>query len=181
MKRLLKSGPMLVLAGALVASAAASDEPNAEEQQKRQEEVATALLEMSRLQTPFDYVGYKISGGVVVLEGFCTKAVIKGDSEKAVRELDWVTHVVNEIDFTPADPTGNDIRQETLSILRKGLPQAFPANYANIRIKVDSAYNVTLVGVMAPGDEKRLEASIVRINHLPLVKGVDNQVVAKKK
>ena len=42
-----------------------------------------------------------------------------GESEKAVRELDWVTHVVNEIDFTPADPTGNDIRQETLSILRK--------------------------------------------------------------
>ena len=177
MKRMLRTGLMLVLAGSLAASAAPSEEPQADEEKlKRQQEVATQLLEMSRLQTPFDWVGFSVSGPAVVLEGFCTKAVIKTDSEKAVQKLDWVTHVVNKIDFIPADPAGNDIRKETLSILRKAAPQAFPENRANIRIKVDQAYNVTLVGVIAPTDEKRLEAAIVRINSLPLVKGVENKV-----
>ena len=174
-KKTLLAGLALGLAASLAVSSVASARPQAEDQQRR-DQVAKKLQDMARLLTPFDSIGFNMSGPAVVLQGFCTKAVIKQDAEKAVKELDWVSHVVNEIEFIPADPAGIDIRQETLSILMKAIPQSFPNNYANIRIKVDQAYNVTLVGEIAPGDEKRLEAAIVRINHLPLVKGVDNQV-----
>lgn len=182
MRRLLEVGVMILVALTMTAPAVVGDQAAMEEErQKRRDEVAQALAEMSRLLTAFDYVVFNMSGPVVVLDGFCTKAVIKGDAEKAVKGLDWVTHVVNKIEFIPADPAGNDIRKETLASLRKAVPQAFPQNHAYIRIKVDPAYNVTLVGWIDPGDEKRLEAAIVRINQLPLVKGVDNQVLTKKK
>jgi hypothetical protein len=36
------------------------------------------------------------------------------------------------------------------------------------------------VGWIDPGDQKRLGAAIVGIKSLPLVKDVDNQVLAKK-
>lgn len=173
-------GAALVMALAVAAPLLASDETGLEaEQQARREEVARKLSDMSRLLTAYDYVTFNMSGPAVVLQGFCTKAVIKKDAEKAVRELDWVTHVVNQIDFIPAEPAGNDIRRETLSILRAACPQAFPENRAYIRIKVDQAHNVTLVGGIDPGDEKRLDAAVLQIKQLPLVKDVDNDVLSK--
>ena len=181
MKKQFKTGLMILLAGAVAASATAADQVAMEEErQKRRDEIAQSLTEMSRMLTVFDYLSYNMSGPVVVLEGFCTKAVIKGDAEKAVRGLDWVTHVVNEIELLPVEPAANDIRQQTLSILRKAVPQAFPQNHAYIRIKVDQGLNVNLVGWVDPGDQKRLDAAIVGIKSLPLVKDVDNQVLAKK-
>lgn len=181
MRRQLMSGLMALLAGSLVTTAVASDQTKMEEErQKHRDQVAQKLSETARLLTAFDYVVFNLSGPAVVLQGFATKPTIKEGAEKAVRQLDWVSHVVNEIEDLPVEPGVNDIRKESLSMLRKACPQAFPENHAYMRIKVDGAYNVTLVGFIDPGDEKRLEVAVTRIKQLPLVKDVENKVLTKK-
>ena len=74
----------------------------------------------------------------------------------------------------------NDLRAEVLSIVKAASPQSFPQDRAYIRVKIDGGMNVTLVGWADPGDKLRLEAAVVQINSLPLVKDVENQVVFQK-
>ena len=81
MRRLL--GAALVLAQA-AAPVLADDEAGLEaEQQARREKVARKLSDMSRPLTAYDHVVFNMSGPVVVLQGFCTRAVIKRDAAKA--------------------------------------------------------------------------------------------------
>lgn len=150
------------------------------ERAERRQEVAEAISAMGRLMTPYDYITFYLSGPAVVLEGFTTKPVIKEDAAKAVDKLDWVVHVVNKIEELPVEPALNDLRKEVLSIVKTATPQSFPENHAYIRVKVDGGMNVTLVGWADPGDKTRLEAAVVRIQNLPLVKAVENHVMFQK-
>lgn len=176
MKRLTITVLAVALAAAGAAQEAAVQEGAPTEVRERQLQVADKISRIPNRLSAFDYIEFGLSDTVVVLKGFALQPSVKKEAEMMVRQLDWVTHVINEIDFVPQEPNVDDLRRETLSILRKAAPQAFPEEHAHVRIKVDQALNVLLVGKVFPADEKRIEAAVVAINQLPLVKGVDNQI-----
>ena len=67
---------------------------------------------------------------------------------------------------------------QTLGILKELVPQAFPENHADIRIKATIKGDVTLYGVVGKEDKKRLEAAVEQIKHVTFVGSVTNHVVA---
>jgi hypothetical protein len=179
----MKRSLVCLVVAALVSPAlvlAADQTAMEKERADHRQQVAEALNTMGRLMTAFDYITFSLSGPAVVLEGFTTKPVIKQDAAASVKKIEWVSHVVNKIEELPIEPTINDLRAEVLSIVTAASPQSFPQDRAYIRVKIDGGMNVTLVGWADPGDKLRLEAAVVQINSLPLVKSVESQVVFQK-
>lgn len=181
MRRMLGSGLMVALLGSQSMAAFAED-PVAMEKEMAglRQEVAAELAKVPRLPGPFDYLTFSISGSVVTLEGFATGATLKADAQKRVERIDWVSRVENEIEFHPSEPQADGIRKETLAILAEKLPDAFPGMYPDLRIKVDPGLNVTIVGYLSPINRGRLEAALVQIDQIALVKSVDNQILFKQ-
>ena len=136
-----------------------------------------ALNMLGTPETAFDYVAPAVSGPVVVLQGFTINGPLKKEAESAVKNLGWVVHVVNEIEYLDVGPELRRQRQQTLGILQKMVPQAFPENHANIRIKVTQKGDITLVGVISPVDKVRFEAAIEQIKQIDFVESVTNHVV----
>ena len=147
---------------------------------KHSNEVADQLLKITTPESVYDYISFYLSGPAVVLKGFTAKPVLKDAAQKQVEKLDWVVHVVNEIEIINVNNTTIELRGEVLGMLEKASPQAFPENHANMRIKVTDTFDVTLVGVIDKMSQKRLDAAVVRIKVLPLVKSVTNNVLVEK-
>jgi osmotically-inducible protein OsmY len=153
--------------------------PNAmhEQTSKHLTEVVKTLSTLGTPETTFDYIHPAVSGPVVVLQGFTVNGALKDNAAAQVQKLEWCTHVVNEIELLDVGPELRRVRQQTLAILKKQVPQAFPERHANIRIKVTLKGEVTLVGVVSPNDHKRLEAALVQINNITFVDTVTNHIV----
>lgn len=151
-----------------------------EQAAKYSKEVANQLLKIGTPETVYDYISFGLSGPAVVLQGFTAKPVLKDAAQKQVEKLDWVVHVVNEIEIINVNNTTQDLRSEILGMLEKAAPEAFPENHANIRIKVTDKLDVTLVGVASKMNKKRLDAAVVQIKNLPLVKSVTNHILIEK-
>lgn len=176
-----RSGLLAVLVGSFSGMVLAEDPVAMEKEMAAlRQEVAGELAKVPRLPGPFDYLSFTISGSVVTLEGFATQATLKEDAQRMVERIDWVTRVENEIEFHPSEPQADGIRGQTLEILAEKLPNAFPENYPDLRIQVDPELNVTIVGFLSPIERGRLEAALVQIRQLALVKSVDSQVLFKK-
>lgn len=126
-------------------------------------------------QSIFDYIGFQLSGDIVILSGFTIQEGLKAESEKVVRSLEWVKHVVNRIEVLPVEPNGSRIRGRAESVLKDTVPQAFPEDRADIRIKVKDT-DVTLVGSVHKIHGRRLENAVSQIRGLPSVSSVTNQV-----
>ena len=157
-----------------------SHERMEQEVQKHRTQVVKRLNTLPILETPFDFLNFGIQGRTVVLLGFTVRPVLKTDAEGAVKQLSWVENVVNEILVLPLNPEDKEIRVRSLAILRSTVPQAFPENHADIRIETLRG-DVTLVGFISEIESKRLENAIVRIQHLPFVKKVTNNVIVRSK
>ena len=142
---------------------------------ERTQEVLTKLNETPTRQSVFDYVGFQLSGEIVVLSGFTIQPGLKAETEKLIRSLEWVAHVVNRIEVLPVEATGSLIRGRSEAVLKKTVPYAFPENRADIRIKVKESH-VTLVGSVAKIHTRRLENAVSEIKGLPSVKSVTNDV-----
>jgi hypothetical protein len=150
------------------------------EVQKHRTEVLHALLTIPNLQTPFDFLTFGIQGPTVVLLGFTVQPVLKTQAEGVIRQLPWVQYVVNRIEVLPLNPEDKQIRVQSLSILNELVPQAFPSNHADIRIKTMRG-DVTLVGFIDEISKLRLESAIVQIQHRPYVREVTNNVIIRPK
>jgi len=61
----------------------------------------------------FDNLSFRVDGGKVTLFGEVTKPVLKSDAERAVKHLEGVTGVANEIDVLPLSPFDDRIRRAT--------------------------------------------------------------------
>ena len=153
--------------------------PNAvhEQTSKHLKDVVKVLSTLGTPQTIFDYIHPALSGPVVVLQGFTVNGALKDNAAAQVQKLAWCTHVVNQIELLDVGPELRRVRQQTLGILKKQVPQAFPENHANIRIKVTLKGEVTLVGVVSPTDQKRLQAAIEQIKNITFVSSVTNHIV----
>jgi len=157
------------------------DSPNAIYEQKdtHVDDVNKVLNMLGTPETPYDYVTFGISGPVVVLQGFTVNGALRDNAKAQIQKLDWVTHVVQEVELLDVGSELKRVRRQILATLKKQVPQAFPQNHANIRIKVTVKGDVTLVGVIDSPDEKRYLAAVEQIKHVTFVGSVTDNVTKR--
>lgn len=114
-----------------------------------EKEVRHELLTLSRYGV-FDNISYKVEGGTVILAGQVTEPVLKSDAEKAVKGVEGVSQVRNEIEVLPPSPMDEQIRR---SVYRAIYGDTDLSRYAfqaipSIHIIVKNG-QVTLEGVVA--------------------------------
>ena len=106
----------------------------------------------------FDNLLYKVSpDGTVTLLGEVSRPTLKSDAERAVRKIEGVERVDNQIKVLPVSPNDDRIRRATYrkiyghDVLSQYRLRAVPP----IRIVVDNGH-VTLEGVVARQMEKQV-------------------------
>lgn len=97
----------------------------------------------------FDNLSYKVDGGIVTLSGEVTRPTLKSDAERAVKSIEGVERVDNQIEVLPLSNHDDRLRRSLYraiydypSMNRYALPVIKP-----IRIIVKNG-NVTLEGVV---------------------------------
>ncbi len=160
-----------MLAASLFASAADNNVGSAEQIQR---EVRHELNMLSYV-TVFDYMAFKVDGRNVTLLGQVTKPVNKSDAENAVKKIEGVEHVDNQIEVLPPSPMDDRLRVRLFRAI-----YGFPAlqkyelgTLKPIRILVKSGH-VTLAGVVDNDADKNMAG--IRANSVSGVFSVDNQL-----
>jgi hyperosmotically inducible periplasmic protein len=105
----------------------------------------------------FDNLAYSIDGSRVTLMGDVTRPILKGSAEDAVKRIDGVEKVDNQIQVLPLSPNDERLRRSLYRAIygysalnRYALPVLKP-----IRIIVKNG-NVTLEGIVANEADKNL-------------------------
>jgi len=182
MKRLRTRLAGLLLAGAIsiVATAAQHDQradrtvqPDAG-QDRIAKEVRHELV-MLPYYGVFDDFEYSVNGNTVTLMGRVTRPALKNDAESAVKHIEGVERVDNQIEVLPLSPMDDRIRIAEYRAVygEPGLDRYALQAVPPIHIIVDNGH-VTLVGVVASQEEKDLAG--IRANTVSGVFSVDNKL-----
>jgi hyperosmotically inducible protein len=129
----------------------------------------------------FDNLEYSVQGNTVTLSGQVVLPVLKSDAEAAVKKIEGVAQVVNNIEVLPLSPNDDRLRRALYrrifgdSVLQRYALQAVPP----IHIIVKGGH-VTLVGIVATEMDKNVTG--IRANGVAGVLSVNNklQVEGKK-
>jgi hyperosmotically inducible protein len=127
----------------------------------------------------FDDISFRIDGGTVTLFGEVTKPVLKSDAENAVKHVEGIARVENQIEVLPLSSFDDGIRSRTARAIY-GYPalQRYGAGtHPSIHIIVKNG-NVTLLGTVSTDMDKQL--AFVRANGVPGVFAVNNQLQIQK-
>jgi|SRR5271170_1185622 hyperosmotically inducible protein len=127
----------------------------------------------------FDNLEYSIDGATVTLQGQVVHGVIKGDAESAVKKIEGVEKVVNNIEILPPSPDDDQIRRaEYHSIYSFGPLEKYAwSSVASIHIIVKGGH-VTLEGVVDNQSDK--DAAYLRANSVANVFSVTNNLKVVK-
>lgn len=141
--------PFLFLALAVLASAQSS-------QDKITKEVRHELV-MLPYYGVFDNLAYRVDGSKVTLFGQVTRPTLKSDAENAVKRIEGVQSVDNEIEVLPLSGTDDQIRRAAYrQIYSKAPLQRYQLGAVPpIHIIVKNG-NITLVGVVDSESDKNL-------------------------
>jgi len=123
----------------------------------------------------FDDVSYTVNDGVVTLTGQVTRPIEKYDAEQAVKKVEGVTRVDNQIEVLPLSPFDDRIRVATLRALERLAPldKYFLGTQPSIRILVKNGH-VTLDGVVLNPADRQL--AYMAANSVPGVFSVTNNL-----
>jgi hyperosmotically inducible protein len=124
----------------------------------------------------FDDLGFTVNGGTVTLVGQVTQPYVKDDAEKAVKHVEGVTNVVNNIEVLPLSGNDDNIRRGVYRAIygdpnlstRYGF-QALPS----IHIIVKNG-NVRLEGVVANEMDRSIAG--IKANQVPGAFKVENDL-----
>jgi hyperosmotically inducible protein len=165
--------PTPALARGAPSSPAAQSENHHATQSQRQLNTEAALarqvrheLVMQPFYTLFDNLEFKVNGSEVTLMGQVANPTLKSDAASAVKRIEGVTSVKNEIKVLPPSSDDNRLRLTLYRAIysapgfEKYATQAVPP----IHIIVDLGH-VTLTGVVANQMDKTL--AITRANQVP--------------
>ena len=125
----------------------------------------------------FDFLAYKVSAdGTVTLLGQVTQPTLKSDAENAVKHVEGVEHVDNQIQVLPLSPMDDQIRHAAFRAIY-GSPQF--TKYAwksvqSIHIIVNNGH-ITLEGVVDSQADK--EVAEIRAKGVPNAFSVDNHLI----
>ncbi len=130
----------------------------------------------------FDHIAFTLDGNKVTLTGQVVRPTLKRDAEAAVKTIEGVGTVVNQIEVLPASPTDDDLRN---AVYRAIYEDAELARYAveelpSIHIIVKNG-KVTLEGqVESEADKNRATARAGFVTNVTSVKN-DLVVQAREK
>ena len=167
---------------ALVSMAASQDaqreQPSAKSQERIVKEVRHELLMLPYFGV-FDYIAFKVEGYNVTLLGQVVRPVTKSDAENAVKHIEGVEKVDDQIEVLPPAPMDDRSRRQLYRAI-----YGFPAleKYAlgvqkPIRIIVKGGH-VTLEGVVDSDGDKNLAG--IRANGVPGIFSVTNNLQVVK-
>jgi hyperosmotically inducible protein len=129
----------------------------------------------------FDYIAFKVDGSTVTLLGQVARPTLKSDAENAVKHIEGVEKVVNQIEVLPPSPMDDRLRLELYRAIYGYAPlEKYALGVQKpIRIIVKNGH-VTLEGVVDNETDKNLVT--VRANSVPGIFSVTNnlQVVPNK-
>ena len=127
----------------------------------------------------FDAIGYTVNGYDVTLTGQVTRDTIKSDAESAVKHIEGVEHVDDQIEVLPPSPMDDRIRiAEFRAIYGEPSLQRYDLGTIKpIRIIVKNGH-VTLEGVVDSQGDKDLVN--IRANGVPGVFSVTNNLQVAK-
>jgi len=124
----------------------------------------------------FDNLAYKVNGYTVTLEGQVTNPVLKSDAERAVKRIEGVEKVVNNIEVLPLSPMDDQIRRVVYRAVygQPGLEMYSLRAVPTIHIIVKNGH-VTLTGAVGnQGDKQRAG---IAANGVPGVFSVTNDLL----
>jgi hyperosmotically inducible protein len=163
----------------LLASLSLAQGPvSAKATERIKKEVRHELLMLPYL-TVFDNLTYEVNGYDVTLWGQVTQPVLKSDAEKAVKSIEGVEKINNQIEVLPTSPMDDGLRRRlyraiygfsTLNRYAMGVQQP-------IRIIVKNG-NVTLEGVVDSETDKNVAG--VQANTVSGVFSVTNNLRVSK-
>lgn len=127
----------------------------------------------------FDNPSWAIDNGVVTLSGEVTQPVYKYDIEQAVKGVEGVTRVQNNIEVLPLSPFDDQIRVRTLRTLLRTAPldKYFQGVLPSIRIIVKNGH-VTLDGVVLNNADRQF--AFMAANRVSGVFSVTNNLLTEK-
>jgi hyperosmotically inducible protein len=153
----------------------ASPQRSEKPQEKLVKEVRHQLV-MLPWYSVFDNLAYKVEGDKVTLYGQVTRPALKSDAEGAVKGVEGVTTVVNNIEVLPLSPMDDQVRRAVYRAIygEAGLSRYSEQAVPSIHIIVKNG-NVTLEG--AVGNEMDKNLAGLRANQVPNVFSVKNNLV----
>jgi len=177
-----KAAVVLTIVAALATLSFAQDrgEPSARSVERITKEVRHELLMLPYFGV-FDNIVYKVDGAAVTLIGQVVRPSLRSDAEGAVKHIEGVEKVDNQIEVLPPSPMDDGLRRRLFREI-----YGYPAleKYAlgvqkPIRIIVKNG-RVTLEGVVDNDQDKNLAG--LRANGVPGIFSVTNnlQVVPSK-
>jgi hyperosmotically inducible protein len=128
----------------------------------------------------FDDLAYRVDGNNVTLFGVVTRPTLKSDAESAVKRIEGVGQVVNEIKVLPPSPMDDQLRRaEFRAIYGQGQLATRYAYQAvpSIHILVDNGH-VTLTGVVGNDMDKNIAG--IQAKEVPNVFSVQNDLRIEK-
>jgi hyperosmotically inducible periplasmic protein len=156
----------------------AQREPSARAEERIQREVRDELVMLPYVGV-FDYLAYKVNGYDVTLIGQVVRPVTKSDAENAVKHIEGVEKVINQIEILPPSPMDDRLRIRLFRAI-----YGYPAlqRYAlgvlkPIRIVVKGGH-VWLEGVVDNQGDKNLAG--LRANTVPGIFSVTNNLRVSK-
>jgi len=147
---------LLAMATLGTAQDAPRDQPTAKSQERILKEVRHELLILPYFGV-FDYIAFKVDGYNVTLLGQVIRPVTKSDAENAVKHIEGVEKVDNQIEVLPPSPGDDRLRMRLFRAIY-GYPalQRYELGVQKpIRIVVKNGH-ITLEGVVDSDGDKNL-------------------------
>ena len=169
-----------------------------EDAQRIVQQVRHELLSLTNYGV-FDSLSFSIQGKSIVLRGYASRPTLKSDAERAVKKIQGVTSVINQIKVLPNSPFDDRIRVGVYTriygnaALRKytgspvgfgmfpsvaraagGITQDPPQGYHAIHIIVNNGH-VILTGVV--NNESDANIAFMQANSTPGAFSVDNDLM----
>jgi len=170
-----------------VAPLAGATQPSDSPQQRSEEKYREKLAKEVRHQllllpyySVFDNLAFKVDGDKVTLLGQVVRPTLKSDAEAAVKSIEGVAAVVNNIEVLPVSPMDDQLR---IAVYRAIYHDTVLFRYGesavpSIHIIVKNG-NVTLVGVVDNESDKNL--AYIRASGVPNVFSVKNDLTVAGK
>jgi len=178
---MIKHRLLMLLAGLFVVitlGAAQEAQLSAKSQERISREVRHELLMLPYFGV-FDNIAYKVDGPTVTLLGQVTRPVLKSDAENAVKRIEGVEKVENQIEVLPPSSMDDSLRVALFrAIYQYPALQKYELGVQKpIRIIVKSG-RVTLEGVVDSETDKNLAG--LRANGVPGIFSVTNNLQVVK-
>src|ERR1035438_9515153 len=149
-------------------------QPSARSEERITREVRHELLMLPYFSV-FDYIAFKVDGSTVTLLGQVVRPSLKSDAENAIKHIEGVEKVDNQIEILPPSPMDDGLRIRLYRAIYgyPGLEKYAMGVQKPIRI-IAKMGRVTLEGVVDSETDKNLAG--VRANTVPGIFSVTNNL-----